>query len=40
MGEFDEIIAATDTTGGIGEEIEVADIELAKDGVVDGEDND
>lgn len=27
-----EIIAATDTTGGIGEEVEVTDIELAKDG--------
>lgn len=27
-----EIIAATDTTGGIGEEIEVTDVELVEDG--------
>jgi hypothetical protein len=36
----EEIIAATETDGGIGEEIEVSDIELVKDGVIDGEDND
>lgn len=35
-----EIIAATDTNGGIGEEIEVTNIELAKDGVIDGKNND
>ena len=35
-----EIIAATDTKGGIGEEIEVTDIELAKDGDIDGKNND
>ena len=29
---IDKIIAATDTDGGIGEEIEVSDVELAKDG--------
>lgn len=28
----EEIIAATETDGGIGEEIEVSDIELVKDG--------
>ena len=28
----EEIIAVTETDGGIGEEIEVCDIELAKDG--------
>lgn len=32
VSNIDEIIAATDTDGGIGEEIEVSDIELAKDG--------
>ena len=36
----EEIIAATETDGGIGEEIEITDFELAKDGVIDGEDND
>lgn len=38
--EIDEIIAATETDGGIGEEIEVTDFELAKDGDIDGENND
>ena len=32
VSNIDEIIAATDTDGGIGEEIEVSDVELAKDG--------
>lgn len=35
-----EIIAATETDGGIGEEVEISDFELAKDGVIDDEDND
>ena len=29
---IDDIIAATDTDGGIGEEVEVEDIELVEDG--------
>ena len=32
VSNIDKIIAATDTDGGIGEEIEVCGIELAKDG--------
>ena len=32
-----EIIAITETDGGIGEEIEVGDIELAKDGVIEND---
>lgn len=32
VSNVDKIIAATDTDGGIGEEIEVSDVELAKDG--------
>lgn len=36
----EEIIAVTDTDGGIGEEVEVTNIELAKDGDINGEDND
>ena len=38
--ELKEIIAATETDGGIGEEIEVSDIELVKDGDNDGQNND
>ena len=38
--DIDEIVAATETDGGIGEEVEIIDFELAKDGVIDGEDND
>lgn len=38
--DVEEIIAATETDGGIGEEIEVSNIELAKDGVINGKDND
>ncbi len=30
--EVEEIIATTETDGGIGEEVEVSDIELVKDG--------
>lgn len=33
----EEIIAITETDGGIGEEIEVGDIELAKDGVIEND---
>ena len=33
----EEIIAITETDGGIGEEIEVSDIELAKDGVIEND---
>lgn len=33
----EEIIAITETDGGIGEEIEVGDIELAKDGVTEND---
>ena len=32
VSNIDKIISATDTDGGIGEEIEVSDVELAKDG--------
>ena len=32
VSNIDKIIVATDTDGGIGEEIEVSDVELAKDG--------
>ena len=35
-----EIIAATETDGGVGEEVEVSNIELAEDGEFDGENND
>lgn len=35
-----EIIAATETNGGVGEEVEVSNIELAEDGECNGEDND
>ena len=38
--ESKEIIAATETDGGIVEGIEVFDIELAKDGEIDGKNND
>ena len=34
---LEEIIAITETDGGIGEEIEVGDIELAKDGVIEND---
>ena len=34
---LEEIIAITETDGGIGEEIEVSDIELAKDGVIEND---
>jgi len=38
--ELENIIAATDTDGGVGEEIEVSDIKLLEDGDVDGQNND
>ena len=38
--QSEEIIAATDTNGGIGEEIEVVNIELTRDGDINGENND
>ena len=38
--ENDDIVAVTETDGGLAEEIEVGDIELAEDGVIDGENND
>lgn len=34
---LEEIIAITETDGGIGEEIEVGDIELVKDGVIEND---
>ncbi len=40
VSNIDDIIAATETDGGLGEEIEILDFELAEDGVIDGEDND
>ena len=36
----EEVIAITETDGGIGEEMEVSNIELAKDGEVDDKNND